>query len=73
MPTEALSEYKTALKDSPNRFDSLYRAAHSAQLAGDATTARSYFAKLIEVCAASADRVELAEAKSYLIDPSNGR
>ena len=72
-PTEALTEYKAALKESPNRFDSLYGAAHSAQLAGNSSTAHSYFAKLMEVCAASADRLELTEAKSYLTTASNRR
>jgi hypothetical protein len=65
-PAEALNEYKSALRNSPNRFDSLYGAGHAAQLAGDSASANAYFSKLMEISAPSADRAELAEAKSYL-------
>jgi len=65
-PAEALAEYKSALKNSPNRFDALYGAGHAAQLAGDSANANAYFSKLMEISAPSADRAELAEAKSYL-------
>jgi tetratricopeptide (TPR) repeat protein len=65
-PAEALTEYKSALKNSPNRFDALYGAGHAAQLAGDSASANAYFSKLMEISAPSADRAELAEAKSYL-------
>jgi tetratricopeptide (TPR) repeat protein len=72
-PAEALAEYKSALKNSPNRFDSLYGAAHSAQLAGDSAAANAYYAKLMEISAPAADRAELAEAKSYLTRASTGK
>ena len=72
-PAEALAEYKSALKNSPNRFDSLYGAAHSAQLAGDSAAANAYYAKLMDISAPAADRAELAEAKSYLTRPSTGK
>jgi len=72
-PSEALAEYKAALKYSPNRFDSLYGAGHAAQLAGDAASANAYFTKLTEICAPSADRAELSEAKSYLTRASKGK
>jgi tetratricopeptide (TPR) repeat protein len=62
-PAEALAEYKTALVQSPNRFDSLYGAAQSAQLAGNATVAKEYLAKLVKVCSPDADRPELQEAR----------
>lgn len=65
-PAEALAQYQSALKNSPNRFDSLYGAAHAAQLAGNSAEAHTYFAKLMEICTPAADRAELAEAKSYL-------
>jgi tetratricopeptide (TPR) repeat protein len=64
-PAEALTEYKSALKISPNRFDSLYGAAHAAQLADDSPEATAYFTRLMEISAATADRAELNEAKSY--------
>lgn len=65
-PSEALAEYKIALKESPNRFDSLYGAARSAQAAGDAIAAQSFYAKLAEISGPGADRPELAAAKTYL-------
>ncbi len=65
-PADALAEYKTILKNSPNRFDGLLGAARSAQATGDAGNAQSFYAKLAEICGAAADRPELAEAKTYL-------
>jgi tetratricopeptide (TPR) repeat protein len=65
-PADALAEYKTALKNSPNRFDGLWGAAHAAQALGDSTGAQSFYAKLSEICPAGADRPELAEAKTFL-------
>jgi tetratricopeptide (TPR) repeat protein len=65
-PSEALAEYKAALKNSPNRFDSLYGAGHAAQLAGDAAAANAYYARLMEISAPSADRAELAQVKTFL-------
>lgn len=65
-PREALVEYKAALGESPNRFDSLYGAAQAAHLSGSAETARRYYAKLVEICGAGADRPELEEARTEL-------
>ena len=65
-PAEALAEYKVTLKESPNRFDSLYGASHAAQASGDSATAHQYSAKLLEICAPTADRAEVAETKSSL-------
>jgi tetratricopeptide (TPR) repeat protein len=62
-PGEALVEYKAALVESPNRFDGLYGAAQAAQLAGNATEARGYLAKLVKICSPDADRPELQEAR----------
>src|SRR5216684_3194415 len=72
-PAEALAEYKAALKNSPNRFDSLYGAGHAAQLAGDSAQANAYYTKLMEISAPAADRAELSEAKSYLSRASKGK
>ena len=63
-PAEALTEYKAALKNSPNRFNALYGAARAAQAAGDTASARVYFASLVSACGSGADRPELAEAKA---------
>jgi len=65
-PAEAIAEYKTVLKNSPNRFDGLLGAARSAQASGDTGGAQSFYAKLAEICGPGADRPELAEAKTYL-------
>jgi tetratricopeptide (TPR) repeat protein len=65
-PAEAIAEYKTVLKNSPNRFDGLLGAARSAQATGDTGGAQSFYARLAEICGAGADRPELAEAKTYL-------
>src|SRR5260370_78016 len=62
-PAEALAEYLTVLKNSPNPFHGLLGAARSAQATGDAGGAQSFYAKLAEICGAAADRPELAEAK----------
>ncbi len=72
-PSEALAEYKAALRNSPNRFDSLYGAGHAAQLTGDPATANAYYAKLMEISAPTADRAELSEAKSYLATASKSK
>jgi hypothetical protein len=65
-PADALTEYKTVLKNSPNRFDGLLGAARSTQATGNTSGAQSFYAKLAEVCGAGADRPELAEAKTVL-------
>jgi hypothetical protein len=64
-PSEALAEYRTALKNAPNRFDGLLGAARAAQASGDPRGAQTFYAKLTEVCAPGADRPELAEAKTF--------
>jgi len=65
-PSDALNEYKIALKNAPNRFDALLGAGRAAQAAGDTSGAQSFYAKLTEDCPAGADRPELAEAKTVL-------
>jgi tetratricopeptide (TPR) repeat protein len=64
-PEEALREYETVLAAEPNRFGALSGAAHAAELAGDAHTARVRFAQLVEVAPKSL-RPELREARDYL-------
>jgi tetratricopeptide (TPR) repeat protein len=70
-PAEALEVYEKALKDSPNRFDALYGAAHAAQAAGNSSAAQSLYAKLAEISGPGADRPELTETKSYLAHKGN--
>jgi tetratricopeptide (TPR) repeat protein len=65
-PAEALVEYKAALVESPNRFDSLYGAAQAAELSGNSAEAHKYYAKLVEICGPGADRQELAQAREQV-------
>jgi hypothetical protein len=66
-PSSALREFETSLRSVPNRFNGLYGAAKAAQATHDTGKARTYFAKLVEVCShAEGGRAELAEAKAFL-------
>ena len=58
-PAQALGEYESVLKASPNRFNDLYGAAAAAQMAGDSGKAKNYYSKLRENCPQTADREEL--------------
>ena len=62
-PSEALAEYEAVLKIAPNRFNGLYGAVTSAELAGDSNKAKKYYSQLRESCAPQADREELQKAK----------
>lgn len=65
-PREALGEYKTVLKNAPNRFDALLGAGRAAEASGDRHEAQIYYANLVEDCPAGADRPELSEAKTVV-------
>jgi tetratricopeptide (TPR) repeat protein len=62
-PAQALDEYESVLKLSPNRFNDLYGAASAAQMAGEPAKAKSYYSKLRENCPPAADREELQKMK----------
>ena len=62
----AREAYEAALKEAPNRFNSLYGAARAAQLRGDEDLAKSYFARLVAIADPGAKRPELQAAKEYL-------
>ncbi len=62
----AREAYDAALKEAPNRFNSLYGAARAAQLGGDEDLAKSYFARLVAVADPGTKRPELQAAKEYL-------
>ena len=47
-PKEALKQYELSLKNSPNRFNSLYGAGISAELLGDTEKTRFYFTTLLK-------------------------
>lgn len=66
-PQEALAAFETELRIYPARFRGLYGAALSAERAGDAKTARHYYAKLAEQTAkADGSRRELAHMREFL-------
>jgi tetratricopeptide (TPR) repeat protein len=66
-PEQALSEYEANLKLNPNRFDSLYGAAHAAEMNGKGDKANMYYAQLVKACDGSnSDRPELGRAKAQL-------
>jgi tetratricopeptide (TPR) repeat protein len=70
-PREALAEYETALKLSPNRFNGLYHAGMAAEAVGDKAKAQQYYAALLKSTGngAQSARQELAHVKSYVASP----
>ena len=68
-PTRALGQFAATLKKEPRRFNSLYGAAHAAQLSGSRDTSRKYFRELLRVCAHSdkPERSELNEAEQSML------
>ena len=67
-PLDALSEYRTALKFSPNRFNGLYNAGRAAEAVGDAQQATAYYAALLKSTHDGADsaRPEVKQAKTFI-------
>jgi tetratricopeptide (TPR) repeat protein len=65
-PKEALAAYEQSQKREPDRFRGLYGAALAAEMAGDARSARKYYARLLQVAGKGDGRPELTLAKSYL-------
>ncbi|HXW91347.1 MAG TPA: hypothetical protein VEK33_12440 [Terriglobales bacterium] len=66
-PEQALLEYESELKVSPNRFNSLYGAGHAAEVGNHPAKAAAYYRQLLTVCAGgSSSRFELAHAQEFL-------
>jgi tetratricopeptide (TPR) repeat protein len=65
-PQVALAAYEQALIRTPARLRSYYGAAKAAERAGDAAKAKSYFQKIVAMCAEDSDRPEVKEAKTVL-------
>ena len=67
-PTEALTQYKVALKLSPNRFQGLASAAHAAEACGKMDEARLYSLELLQVTnnGQASERPEIAQAHTFL-------
>jgi tetratricopeptide (TPR) repeat protein len=65
-PKEALEEYEVDLHLNPNRFNALYGAARTAELAGNLGKATAYYTQLVQVCAGgNSGRVELKQARAW--------
>jgi hypothetical protein len=66
-PSEALVEYEASLHVTPGRFNGIYGAARSAELAGDTTKARNYYLQLLALCEGDESRrPELHHARLVL-------
>jgi len=66
-PEQALVEYEADLKFNPNRFNGLYGAARTAEMAGKSEKSNTYYARLVKVCDGSnSARPELSRAKALL-------
>jgi tetratricopeptide (TPR) repeat protein len=68
-PARALEQFEATLRKEPRRFNSLYGAAHAAQLSGSRDTSQKYFRELLNVCAHSDKpaRSELKEAEQSIL------
>jgi hypothetical protein len=68
-PTKALEQFEATLMKEPRRFNSLYGAAHAAQLSGSRDTSHQYFRELLRVCTHSDKpvRSELKEAEQSIL------
>jgi hypothetical protein len=67
-PQEALQAFETSLASAPDRFNSLYGAAHAAEVGGDSAKAKLYYSKLLSVGEKS-KRMEMAKAEAFLGHP----
>lgn len=66
-PHEAIEAYELNLKVRPNRFNSIYGAAVSANRIGDQKKAQRYFEMLLALTeGTNSDRPEIAEAYTFL-------
>jgi len=61
---DALAAFEAVTKKEPNRFLALYGAGKAAEAAKQPAKAKSYFARLVQICTdAAADRPELVYAR----------
>jgi hypothetical protein len=66
-PDAALSEYEAELKVNPNRFNSVYGAAHAAESAKLTAKAAGYYRQLVAACdGGDSTRPELAHAREFV-------
>lgn len=67
-PKEALEQYRLSLKTDPNRFNGLYGAGRSAELAQEPSVAAGYYKQLLDNChwGEGSDRTELDHAREFI-------
>jgi hypothetical protein len=66
-PEAALAEYEASLHANPNRFNGVFGAARSAELAGFGSKAADYYRKLLELArSAEGERKEIRQARLFL-------
>lgn len=65
-PAEALAAYRRSMELYPRRFNSLLGAARAARALGDASLARTFYQKLLEVAAGGTRQPALKEAQNYV-------
>lgn len=63
---DAITNYRTALERSPNRFNSLYGAGRAAEQVGDREQATRYYRQLVEVAATDSGLPRLQHARAFL-------
>ena len=70
-PSEALAAFEAVLKKEPNRLGAYAGAAKAAELSGNTTKARDYYAKVVAIAAeADKTRTEVSEARAFLAKKS---
>jgi tetratricopeptide (TPR) repeat protein len=67
-PGEALVQYRTAIKLSPNRFNGLYNAGRAAESSGNIEEALGYYKQLLKITnyGANSQRPEVAYAENFV-------
>ena len=65
-PAPALEAYEAALKEAPNRFNSLHGAGLAAELTGNQQKAMLYYANLVKIADPRTSRPEFLAAKVFL-------
>ena len=65
-PGDALREYQSALRVTPNRFNALSGAADAAAQAKETALAKQFYEKLLEIAAPSSKRPEVTVAKAFV-------
>ncbi len=70
-PQQALAEYETSLRLSPNRLNGLFNAGRAAEAAGDKPKAQAFYASLLKNTdnGKASTRPEFAHATTYLGAP----